>query len=148
MLCSTNDNSTVNLYESTRSNNLVFTWRPHARKFSVNVRFHTCTICFCTLQNYEYTVHKNCCAFFWKTVMHFSEYPAALHNTVKTQKQDLITWITRVCLESWEASTFSEMNNSFLCGNEATIIEFKESNNLSSKFISVPMIYIWFCNEW
>jgi hypothetical protein len=25
MLCSTNDNSTVNLYESTRSNNLVFT---------------------------------------------------------------------------------------------------------------------------
>jgi len=33
----------------------VFT-RPHAHKLSIKVSFHSCIICFCTLENYEYTV--------------------------------------------------------------------------------------------
>jgi len=43
----------------------VFKWRPHTQKPSMKVGFHLCIICFCTTENYKYTLHQNCCMFFW-----------------------------------------------------------------------------------
>jgi hypothetical protein len=42
----------------------VFTRRPHAYKLSMKENFHSCIICFYILENYEYTIHRNCCIFF------------------------------------------------------------------------------------
>jgi hypothetical protein len=45
----------------------VFTWRPHAHKFSMKASFYSCMICFYIQENYECTVHWNCYCFFLNT---------------------------------------------------------------------------------
>jgi hypothetical protein len=42
----------------------MFTRKPHAHKLSMKVSFRSYIVCFCTLENYEYTVHWHCCMFF------------------------------------------------------------------------------------
>jgi len=61
MLCDTVDNfvicsQQVHEVEVSHIEHMV-TQRQHAHKLSIEVSPHSCTICFCTLENYEYTVH-------------------------------------------------------------------------------------------
>jgi len=72
LLCDTGDKFVVRLlrvHEVEGSHiERVLTWRPHAYKISMKVSFRSCIIWFCTLENYRYTVYRNCYVFFLNTL--------------------------------------------------------------------------------
>jgi len=43
----------------------VYKWRQYAHKLSMKVSYHSCIICFFTLESYEYIVYQISCVFFW-----------------------------------------------------------------------------------
>jgi len=85
MLHDTANNSVVHLQQvhKVKGSHIehVFTWRPHAHKLSMKVSFHSCIICFCTLENYTYTVPQNCCVFFWiPSILSYKEVHMKCNN--------------------------------------------------------------------
>jgi hypothetical protein len=74
-LSDTIGNSAFQLQLETTSNYLISNMCSHKNHNYTNFprkwTFIHVIICFCTLENYEYILHRNCCVFFWISCMFF-----------------------------------------------------------------------------